>query len=103
MAEEEYHRDDQDPRRTPPQIKQLAEMACKQLLPEKSSRLNEKNYGDLLEWCTEQHIDTDGDVSETVLLAYFHRESLKFKPSTLWCKYSKLRACLNLRKNSSFH
>lgn len=81
---------------TPPEIRASAANVVINLLPEKSRLQYEKQFHQFLEWCNRKNV---GNISENVLLAYFDEQSKKYKPSTLWSTYSKLKSCLNIYRN----
>lgn len=81
---------------TPPKLRQIAENTVKNLLPEKSRGIYEKNYQQFETWCVSNEVDI---LSENVLLAYFKLQSETKKSSTLWALYSMLRSCLNIYKD----
>lgn len=78
---------------TPPELREVAEHTISELLPEKSKAAYDKEYQKFKCWCIENKASK---ISENVLLAYFQQESQSKKSSTLWVKYSMLRACLNI-------
>lgn len=66
------------------------------LLPNKSRASYELAYARFLKWKDENSAKT---VNEDVLIVYFEELSKKWKPTTLWSHWSKLRTTLNLRHN----
>ena len=78
---------------TPPNIKEAAEIASLNLLPEKSRKLYVTAYESFLDWRKENKTNS---FSEAVLLVYFTELSTKYKPSTLWSHYSMLRSTINI-------
>lgn len=66
------------------------------LLPEKSAARYEREYADFKEW---QEINNVTVVTENVLLAYFNQLSTRFRPSSLWSKWSMLKSCLEIKEN----
>lgn len=73
----------------PDEIKQAAEEANSQLLPEKSRSRYENELKAFNEWRQKKAINTD--LNETVMLAYVLSLSKKFKASSLWTKFSMLK------------
>ncbi|CAG9759373.1 unnamed protein product [Ceutorhynchus assimilis] len=66
------------------------------LLPRKSRAIYHKEYDAFIEWKHENGIFV---VNEDVLLNYLHEKSQTFKPSTVWSKYSMLKAVLSVKEN----
>lgn len=64
------------------------------LLPEKSCEVYQNVYKTFMQW-HQQH--KASSFSENILIVYFNELSKKYKPTTLWAKWSMLRAILNLR------
>jgi hypothetical protein len=77
-------------------IKAAVEEASKELLPEKSREIYEKQYRKFNEWCASKTVE---NLNEDVLLAYFYEKSKEFKASTLWSHYSMVKSKLILEKN----
>jgi hypothetical protein len=67
---------------TSPELKNIADCAVSNLIPEKSKR------------CNKNIVQT---VSENVVLAYLMEKSKTVKSSTLWSTYSMLKLTLNIR------
>jgi hypothetical protein len=65
---------------TPPELKNIADCAVSNLIPEKSKRQYDKCYNDFKEWCDKNNVKT---VSENVVLAYLMEKSKTVKSSTL--------------------
>lgn len=82
---------------TPPELRKIAEDNLENLLPKKSRHIYKKEYNQFLTWCQENSIVT---VTENIMIAYFDKESQVKKVSSLWSKYSMLRCCLNIYKNT---
>ncbi|XP_063370647.1 uncharacterized protein LOC134658972 [Cydia amplana] len=61
------------------------------ILPEKSGHKYKKSYDSFMTWKSENNITS---YSEDVLLKYYENLDSKFKPTTLWTEYSKLKSCL---------
>ncbi|KAK4885055.1 hypothetical protein RN001_001326 [Aquatica leii] len=81
---------------TLPEIREIAENAVSNLLPNKSRAQYEKEFNKFQEWCNGNKIKV---VSENVMLSYFDIQQKKYKPSTLWSIYSMLKCCLNMYKD----
>jgi hypothetical protein len=79
---------------TSPKLKNIADCAVSNLIPEKSQRQYDKCYNDFKEWCNKNNVKT---VSENVVLAYLMEKSKTVKSSTLWSTYSMLKLTLNIR------
>lgn len=79
---------------TPPEIREAAERAEKDLLPPKSRPRYEKAYKIYKEWCTANNVQKLG--SESALIAYFSENAKIKKVSTLWSIYSMLRTTLSI-------
>jgi hypothetical protein len=65
------------------------------LLPRKSVSLYEKEYNIFCAWRKSRNIK---GVSEEVLLSYFAEKVKKYKASTLWSCYSKLKSTLLIKE-----
>lgn len=81
---------------TPPELDLLAQNASECTLPEKSKNLYMSAYEDFLTWKTNKNAVS---FSEKVLLAYFYEMSTKYKPSTLWSKFSMIKSILKIKNN----
>lgn len=81
---------------TPPDILELATKVTHNLLPVKSRKLYEKEYNNFLAWKIEKKTTS---FSENVILAYLKDLSDKFKPSSMWAKYSMLKSTLSIYNN----
>jgi hypothetical protein len=79
---------------TSPELKNIADYAVSNLIPEKSKRQYDKCYNDFKERCNKNNVKT---VSENVVLAYLMEKSKTVKSSTLWSTYSMLKLTLNIR------
>lgn len=64
-------------------------------LPESSRELYEAMYKTFSEWRKEK----DLEISEDVLVTYFNELAKKYKPSSLWHKYSLLKATIKMNDN----
>lgn len=81
---------------TPPEIREQAIAATLDLLPAKSRKLYEKEYDLFMHWCKQK---TVSNISESVLLTYLSEKAKTFKCSSLWSKFSMLKAVLNVKNN----
>lgn len=81
---------------TPEEIVEKANVATLNLLPEKSKENYLKEYDTFMKWRNQNNIHS---FTERVLLAFFEEKSRKFKSSTLWSSYSKLKATLIINDN----
>lgn len=81
---------------TPPEVREAADTALDGIIPEKSKERYEKNFSSYIKWCAIKGVQ---HTSETILLAYFVEMSKESKASTLWSRYSMLRAVLNIKQN----
>jgi hypothetical protein len=75
----------------PEDIIKEARSVIENLLPRKSESLYEKEYNIFCAWRKSRNIK---GVSEEVLLSYFAEKVKKYKASTLWSCYSKLKSTL---------
>lgn len=82
---------------TPPEIRETANLASTNLLPDKSKLRYIKSYDAFKNWCQKKQIKSMP--SENVMLAYFSELAKNKKPSTLWATYSMLRTTLNINDN----
>lgn len=82
---------------TPPEIRKLADAVSLDLLPSKSRKLYEKEYETFTTWCKQKNVSNIA--SESVLLAYLSEKSKTLKSSSLWSKFSMIKAVLNVEKN----
>ena len=87
----------------PEELKVLAEKAIVNSLPQKSRILQETAYKDFCIWKKEKAEEWSSKMpspnSEPVILAYFQELSERYKPSSLWSKYSMVRAKLLFNEN----
>jgi hypothetical protein len=83
---------------TPPEIRNIAESAKNELLPEKSKLRYTQAYEYFLKWKADNRISQDL-VTENILLAYFRHLSTERKPSTLWSLYSMLHKTIELKQH----
>ncbi|KAL7286454.1 hypothetical protein TKK_0019400 [Trichogramma kaykai] len=75
----------------PAEILETANEICLNLLPEKSRRQYTAAYNEFKSWRSEKKITS---FDEKVILVYFNEIAEKFAPSTLWARYSMLKATL---------
>ncbi|KAJ3662389.1 hypothetical protein Zmor_006740 [Zophobas morio] len=80
----------------PAHITEKAKEIVLDLLPAKSRQMYEKEYQIFLRWKEEKKIVV---VDEDVMLNYLHEKSQEVKPSTLWSKYSMIKAVLSVNEN----
>lgn len=73
-------------------IREEANRAITNLIPEKSRQFYNKEFRELEVWMKNKGIQL---VNEEVLLAYFLYLSEKLAPSSLWTKYSMVKTTLN--------
>lgn len=78
-------------------VDQMAEMASRQLYPEKSKARYEATYKVFKDWCVAKETNA---VDENVLLAFFYERSQKLKsPSSMWSEYSMLKTSFIINDN----
>lgn len=87
---------DLDLQGTPPDIREEANAATLDLLPEKSKQKYLQVYSAFKQWCIQK---TVRKTNETVVLAYFYELSKVYKSSTLWSKFSMLKSTLAVKEN----
>lgn len=87
---------DLDLQNTPPDVREEANAATLDLLPEKSKEKYLQVYSAFKQWCNQK---TVRKTNETVVLAYFYELSKVYKSSTLWSKFSMLKASLAVKEN----
>jgi len=80
----------------PKQIRILASDACADSLPKRSKELYETAYKDFLIWKKKEGTKSNDEV---VLLAYLKELSEKYKPSSLWAKFSMIGSMLQFKEN----
>jgi hypothetical protein len=68
-----------------PKLKNIADCAVSNLIPEKSKRQYDKCYNDFKERCNKNNVKT---VSENVVLAYLMEKSKTVKSSALWSTFN---------------
>lgn len=71
-----------------------AQLIVDNLLPQRSMDKYNKVHETFMEWHSHNASPT---INENVMLVYFKDLSTKYKPSTLWSKWSMLKTTLNLR------
>lgn len=81
---------------TPPKLAQEALLAKNEALPNKSRKRYQFKYESFLKWLEKS---TAANISENILLAYFHQLSKKQCPTTLWSTYSMLRTMIKFHNN----
>lgn len=81
---------------TPAELREAARNVVDNLLPDKSGRLYRECYKQFLEWQVPRGTTS---VSEDTMLVYFAEMSKKFKPSSLWAKYSMLKSTILNSRN----
>jgi hypothetical protein len=80
----------------PDKIRQEAEIACSKLIPSKSKEIYEKEYENFCAWKMENEVS---GVNEDIMLAYFHNMGKKCASSSVWTKYSMLKAMFKTYNN----
>lgn len=88
----------------PPEIQEAANRATLDLLPEKSRQQYDIAYNGFIEWSQLKKVE--GKFSESVFLVYFEEKSKLWKSSTLWSKFSMIKAELKIKENvdiSKYH
>lgn len=66
------------------------------LLPEKSAETYRTTYSHFITWVNSRQVV---NITENVLLVYFYELSTKYKPPTLWTKWSMIKKCLSMKEN----
>lgn len=79
-----------------PDFDEAAKNITLNLLPPKSKAIYEKTYNDFLKWCAVNKVKT---ITENVLLVYFDEQSKIYKPTSLWSRYSMIKANLAAKEN----
>lgn len=77
---------------TPPELKQIAEVASVNLLPEESEQKYLATYKKFNDW----RVERKAPIAENVMLAYFDELSKYFKPSSLWSIHSMLKSTIKI-------
>lgn len=80
----------------PTDILQEAKEATANLIPEKSKVTYFKEYLQFENWMKKRGVSA---INEEVLLAYFLHLSKKIAPSSMWTKYSMIKATLKVYRN----
>ncbi|KAG4075569.1 hypothetical protein HA402_003394 [Bradysia odoriphaga] len=100
VADQDFQQDwdredseDETGRCTPPELIAAAAAAMLQTLPEKSKKRYDREYHDFAQWKKDNKANSN---SERVLLARFTKLGEKYAPTTLWAKFSMLKATLKL-------
>ena len=96
IGELENHIETEDFVCTPPDLKEEVEKSLAELLPEKSKGLYNATYDSFRKWMTSKRAKS---ISENTVLGYFPELAKTFKASTLWAKYSMLKATVKLNDN----
>lgn len=65
------------------------------LLPKKSCEVYENVYATFIKWHNQNKATS---FSENILIVYFNELAKKYRPTTLWAKWSMLRTTLNLKE-----
>jgi len=76
---------------TPPELCDVSEQMAEELLPRKSTKVYKKSYDNFMAWKETKKAES---FSQRVLLAYFNELSRKYKPTTLWSEFSKLKTMI---------
>lgn len=77
-------------------IEEQAKKITLNLLPAKSRALYEKTYNEFVKWCKDNNVQA---ATEDSMLVYFDELCKVYKPSSLWSKYSMIRANLVAKEN----
>lgn len=88
---------------TPPELKELADIAKLNTLPKVSRARYDQTYNLYIDWKKENKVINS---TENCLLSYFEQYRQKYKPSTVWSHYSMLKATIKIKENidiSSFY
>lgn len=73
-----------------------ASLLSKTQLPEKSQNKYNEAYVAFMQWKDKKNHDK---ITEPMMLEYFHELANKYKPSTLWAKFSMLKSTIILNNN----
>jgi len=84
---------------TPLELITAAEFAAMQTLPKLSIDRYNKVYDEFQKWKTFKSATSN---SERVLMAYFSEMGSRLKPTSLWAKYSMLKATMKVKDNINF-
>lgn len=79
---------------TPPELREAAEAATSDLLPEASKHLYNKFYDSFIVWKNEHKASK---ITENIVLPFFVELSKKYAPTSLQTKYSFLKSTLKLK------
>ncbi|KAF2895723.1 hypothetical protein ILUMI_10447 [Ignelater luminosus] len=82
--------------RIPPGIPDAENNTTLNVLPEKSRRIYELTYNKFKQWCENKKVNA---ITEDILLRYFSEMAGQLKSSSLWSRYSMLRASLEINDN----
>lgn len=81
----------------PAEIQQEAQEATLRLLPKKSKSVYEKELVEFDNWRKSRRVGKEA-ITEEVLLSYFFYVKKRFAASSMWTKYSMLKAMLKVHK-----
>ncbi|KAL7292517.1 hypothetical protein TKK_0014090 [Trichogramma kaykai] len=81
-------------------IEKEKQMIIGNLMPVKSCAQYEKVYNSFIQWKEKNNAQV---INEDVLLMYFKELSEKWKPTTLWSHWSKLRTLKNSISMNNYH
>ncbi|KAJ3650060.1 hypothetical protein Zmor_021769 [Zophobas morio] len=87
----------------PEHILKKAQKANENVLPGTSRSIYEKEYKIFVNWKIENSVNI---INETIMMAYFQELSEKYSSSSLWSKYSMVKATLGVNDNidiSNYH
>lgn len=74
----------------------MANNATRNLLPQKSAKLYDKQYKRFMSWCEEHSVQ---NYTENVLLGYFSERATTYNSASLWSLYSMIKSTLVIRNN----
>ena len=80
---------------TPPDLRERADSVASDLLPNNSKGVYESAYTAYAEWKKSKGANV---TSESVALAYFDQMAKKYKPTTLWSLFSKLKSIIKIKE-----
>ncbi|XP_015118119.1 uncharacterized protein LOC107041853 isoform X2 [Diachasma alloeum] len=86
----------------PSHIREAAEKARSNLLPKKSNSSYMFAYHKFKTWLVKNELNVDS-IDRDIMLAYFNKLKEKYKPSSLWATYSKLRSTISTYHNINIH
>lgn len=79
----------------PQEILDKFEAAQEKIIPPKSKQLYEKEYDKFCEWQSANNVT---GCNEKIFMAYLSELSKVYKPSSLWCTYSKLKMMIKVKQ-----